>query len=967
LAVNIERWLRVEELCHRALEIADSLRAEFVQSACGDDDELRREVESLLAQAEKAEHFIESPALEVVGRLVASQAGITDSGTQLIGSTVSHYHVIEKLGGGGMGVVYKAEDTRLHRFVALKFLPDSVAKDPQSLSRFQREAQSASALNHPNICTIYDVGEYQGRPFIAMELLEGSTLRSQISGGALPLEGMLDVAVQLTAGLGAAHQKGIIHRDIKPANIFVTQEGHAKILDFGIASKLRWNDPVGPTVTLSLATFREQLTNPGAVMGTLGYMSPEQAKGEKTDVRTDLFSLGAVLYEMATGRAPFNGNTAALIYDSILHGQPPKPTTLNRSLPPEIDRIISKALQKDPQLRYETAADLLSDLQRLERHMESSRALQTDRLIPHPSRLSRILMLGIFVALVLSLSMIALLRYSNRSTPGTTKWEQLTFFPDSAVYPTLSPDGRVLSYIRGGGTFAGPGNLYVQSLPSGDPVQLTHDSLYKLSPAFSPDGARIVYSTIDPWNTWEVAVLGGESHPFLANSSSLSWIEGGKRLLFSEIKSGVHMAVVTTDESRAQGRDVYVPTGERSMVHHSYLSPDGRWVLAVVMGNDGNLLPCRVVSFSGGNEEQTVGPPDAICTTGAWSPDSKWIYLSSNKGGKFHIWRQRFPGGNPEQVTFGPTEEDGIAIAQDGKSLLTSVGIMDNTVWIHDSSGDHQLSSERNTGTSRFSSNGHKLYYLMQIGQTPEWELWVAELASGKRDRILPGYSIQPGFDGTDYSVSKDGKQVAFARKNAAGISHLWLGATDHRSAPREIPSSESEDSPFFLPNGDLIFRAGEGNLNFVYHMKQDGTARNKVVADPIFDLRSVSPDGRWVVAHANSPDAGHPYSVVAFSLDGGKQVQLCYSLCTGNWSTSGLFFYVQSSTSGDLNTYMLPLPPGRSLPSSAPGDLGRPEFLKSYQGNFAILQTVDSAISPSLYSYTKGSTRRNIYRIPLS
>jgi serine/threonine protein kinase len=264
-------------------------------------------------------------------------------------------------------------------------LPDSVAKDPQSLSRFQREAQSASALNHPNICTVYDVGEYQGKPFIAMELLEGTTLRSRISGRALPLEGMLDVALQLTAGLGAAHQKGIIHRDIKPANIFVTQEGHAKILDFGIASKLRWDDPAGPTVTLSLATSREQLTNPGVVMGTLGYMSPEQAKGEKTDARTDLFSLGAVFYEMATGKAPFDANTAALIYDSILHGQPPKPTTLNRSLPPEMDRIISKALEKDRQLRYQAAADLLSDLQRLERETKSSGAPRTDRLIQRTS------------------------------------------------------------------------------------------------------------------------------------------------------------------------------------------------------------------------------------------------------------------------------------------------------------------------------------------------------------------------------------------------------------------------------------------------------------------------------------------------------------------------------------------------------------------------------------------------------
>jgi hypothetical protein len=292
---------------------------------------------------------------------------------------------------------------------------------------------------------------------------------------------------------------------------------------------------------------------------------------------------------------------------------------------------------------------------------------------------------------------------------------------------------------------------------------------------------------------------------------------------------------------------------------------------------------------------------------------------------------------------------------------------MDNTVWIHDSNGDHQLSAERNTGASTFSSDGHKLYYLMQIGQTPEWELWVTELASGKRDRILPGYGIQPGFGSIPYSVSKDGKQVVFARKNAAGISHLWLGATDHSSAPREIPSSENEDSPFFLPNGDLIFRVGEGNLNFVYRMKQDGTIRSKVVADPVFDLRSVSPDGRWVVAHANSPDAEHPYSVVAFSLNGGKPVQLCYSLCTGNWTTSGLFFYLQSPPTGDLNTYMLPLRPDRSLPSSAPRGLGRAEFLKSYRGALAIPQTVDSAISPSFYSYTKGSTRRNIYRIPLS
>ncbi|MGD1082226.1 MAG: hypothetical protein ABR881_28240 [Candidatus Sulfotelmatobacter sp.] len=403
------------------------------------------------------------------------------------------------------------------------------------------------------------------------------------------------------------------------------------------------------------------------------------------------------------------------------------------------------------------------------------------------------------------------------------------------------------------------------------------------------------------------------------------------------------------------------------MVHHSYLSPDGHWVLAVVMGDDGNLLPCRIVAFGGGTQERVVGPPDASCTAGAWSPDSKWIYLSSDKGGKFHIWRQRFPDGQPEQVTSGPTEEEGIAMAADGKSLLTSVGIVDSTIWIHDSKGDHQLSSERNAGGGLFSSDGQKLYYLMQSGQTPDWELWVTELASGKRDRILPGYGVQPGFATINYSVSTDGRQVAFARKNGVGISHLWLGTTDHRSSPHEIPSAANEDSPYFLPDGDLIFREREGGLNFVYRMKPDGTARSKVVGSPIFELRSVSPDGRWVVAHVKSPDEEHPYSVVAYPIDGGEPVQLCYSLCTGNWSTSGLFFYLQVPPTGDLNTYMLPLRPGRTLPTSPPGGLGRVEFLKKYAGALAIPQSVDSAVSPSHYSYTKGSTRRNIYRIPLS
>ena len=307
---------------------------------------------------------------------------------------------------------------------------------------------------------------------------------------------------------------------------------------------------------------------------------------------------------------------------------------------------------------------------------------------------------------------IGVYRYFGRSAPpGPTNWEQMTFFTDSAVYPALSPDGRMLAFIRGDNSFFGKGEIYVKLLPSGDAVQLTHDSFLKLAPVFSPDGSRIAYGTVDPWNTWEVPVLGGEPRVLLSNASSLSWIEGGQRFLFSEIREGLHLVLVTTDVARGQSRDVYVPPGERSMVHHSYLSPDGRWVLVVAMDNRGELGPCEVVPFDGGGGARIVGPPQATCTSGAWSPDGKWVYVSSNQGGRFHIWRQRFPDGALQQVTSGTTEEEGVAMSSDGKSLLTSVGVQDYTIWVHDSGGDRQLSSEGSVFWPTFSPDGSKLYY----------------------------------------------------------------------------------------------------------------------------------------------------------------------------------------------------------------------------------------------------------------
>lgn len=580
------------------------------------------------------------------------------------------------------------------------------------------------------------------------------------------------------------------------------------------------------------------------------------------------------------------------------------------------------------------------------------------------------LQLGIGLVVVLAGALVYRWRAPHPASPS--EWVQLTNFTDSATSPEFSPDGRMLTFLRGPDTFVSPGQVYIKMLPDGEPMQLTHDSLLKMSPVFSPDGSRIAYTVAVRWDTWVVAALGGEPRQMMTNASGLTWIDN-RRMLFSEIKSGRHMGLVAATESRAEQRDIYLPKDQEGMVHRSALSPDGKWVLIAEMDSVRGWLPCRVLPFDGSSSGTQIGAPGGHCTSVAWSRDGRWMYFGADEGGAFHIWRQSFAGRKAEQLTSGPTEEAGIAMAPDGHSFVTSVGMVEGTVWIHDGNGDRQISSEGYADAPSLSADGRQLYYLAGLqgrghfsaGLFPKGELWATELSTNHSRALLPGFPL------TGYSVSRDGKRVVGSALDNKGRSHLWLASLDRHNSPEQIRTSvsESDDTPIFASDGDLFFRGLEKGSNYLYRIKHGGTVAEKVTQDAILQPQSVSPDGRWVVTQVAFPREEAPRGVVAYPTQGGAPVRICRVLCFVSWTMDGKFMFVQlfgTSQTNELGkTFIIAVGPDNPFPQLPRDGVSSEADLAGVPG----LKTREGAVSPgpdgTLYTFSKQNVHRNLYRIP--
>ena len=685
----------------------------------------------------------------------------------MIGQTISHYRIVEKLGGGGMGVVYKAEDTRLGRFVALKFLPEHVAHDRSALERFRREAKAASALNHPNICTIYDIGEQDGHAFIAMEFLDGVTLRHRIAGKPIETDALLGLAIEIADALEAAHASGIVHRDIKPANIFVTKRGHAKILDFGLAKLGPEQHSPASMGAAPTAMNEGDLTSPGTALGTIAYMSPEQASGENLDARTDLFSFGGVLYEMATARQAFSGNTSAIVFDGILHKDPVSAVRVNPQLPEQLEPIINKALEKDRKLRYQSASDMGVDLKRLKRAVESGWSSSASLITPATGRksvrqgswkpraaLSLLALVGILV--------LAYLLRPTLPAPRVTGFSQIThdgqvknmFGPAS---PIVLTDGARL-YIE---EVVNGRYVIAQVAVSGGETAVMNTPFPSVSlNNISPDRTELVVGSFTGVELeqplWAVPVVGGSPRRFAQiPGEDGAWMPNG-HLLVAHQNHLIEVPQSGQSRKFADMPDSYLTAWWLRW------SPDARTLRLSV----GNYSWNAIFEVSGdGSLVHDVLPGWQEATNpvqGTWTPDGKYYLFQANRGSRSDIWAIREKGDffhkvnrQPIQLTAGPLSYLVPQPSGDGKRIF-AVGVQPRAELVRYDVKSHQFVPYMggiSAGQVSFSRDGQWLVY----ASYPEGEIWRSRVDGNEKLQLT-----QSSLGAASPTLSADGKEIAY-------------------------------------------------------------------------------------------------------------------------------------------------------------------------------------------------------------